>query len=271
MRNAKNIWLTIAYDGTGFSGWQRQPNARTVCGELEILLSKLCRIPVQLAASSRTDAGVHARGQSAHFTGDVRIPVAGLVRAANDALAKSRLERVGEIGIVSAVEMPLSFHSRFDAAGKRYRYRIRNTDQPDLFLRNYCYHVSRPLDIKAMEAAAGFLLGEQDFRCFMSAGGQPQKTTVRRIDGCAVHRSGEDVLIDVSGSGFLYRMVRNIVGTLVEVGTGMRSPEEMKEIVRSLDRSRAGHTAPAQGLYLEEVFYDACAMAKRRAGEGFGR
>jgi tRNA pseudouridine38-40 synthase len=255
MIQEKTIHLTIAYDGTGFSGWQRQPCGRTVCGELEKLLSGVCGIPVELFGASRTDAGVHARGQSASFTGLMGIPATGIARAANDALSPSRLERAGEIQILSALEKPAGFHARYDAKGKRYAYRIRNAPRTDLFLRNYCYQVTAPLDAAAMQEAASVLVGEQDFRCFLSAGGNPQKTTVRRIDGCQVQRDGEDILLTISGTGFLYHMVRNIAGTLVEVGAGKRPPGEMKQILESRDRSRAGHTAPPQGLYLDEVFY----------------
>lgn len=255
MVEEKNILLTIAYDGTGFSGWQRQPHARTVCGELEGLLSTVCGIPVELFGASRTDAGVHARGQSASFSGRMGIPASGIERAVNDALSQNRLERIGEIRIVSALEKPMGFHARYDAKGKRYRYRIRNADSADLFLRNYCYQVTESLDTEAMREAASFLVGEQDFRCFLSAGGNPQKTTVRRIDSCSVEKQDDEIILTVSGSGFLYHMVRNITGTLVEIGTGKRPPEQMKQILESRDRSKSGHTAPPQGLYLEEVFY----------------
>ncbi len=251
----KNILLTIAYDGTGFSGWQRQPHGRTVCGELEGHLSALCGFPVALFGASRTDAGVHARGQAASFSGRMGIPAAGIQRALNNALSQNRLEQTGEIRILSALEKPPGFHARYDAKGKRYTYRIRNAPRTDLFLRHYCYQVTEPLDAEAMDKAAAFLVGEQDFRCFLSAGGNPQKTTVRRIDGCRVERLGEDVVLTVSGNGFLYHMVRNIAGTLAEIGAGKRPPGEMKRILESRDRARAGPTAPPQGLYLEEVFY----------------
>ena len=255
MADERNFWLIIAYDGTGFSGWQRQPAARTVCGALEELLSDLCRTPVELTAASRTDAGVHVLGQSANFICSTGMPAEGLLRAANDALAQSRLERVGEIEIVSAVEMPLAFHARYDAKGKRYRYRIRNAEKPDIFLRNQCYQIADPLDCEAMQQAASHLPGEKDFRCFLSAGGNPQKSTVRRIDSCTVARQGDEVYIDIEGNGFLYHMARNIAGTLAEIGLGRRDPDDMISIIESKDRQSAGHTAPPQGLYLEEVFY----------------
>jgi tRNA pseudouridine38-40 synthase len=184
------------------------------------------------------------------------IPAQGIMRAANDALARSRLERVGEIQIVRAEEMPLSFHARYDATGKRYRYRIRNAEHPDLFLRNRCYQITTPLDERAMQEAAFALVGEQDFKCFVSAGGNATKTTVRRIDRCTVVRCGEDITIEIEGNGFLYHMVRNIAGTLIEIGAGKKRPQDMLHIIESRDRAKAGHTAPPQGLYLEEVFYE---------------
>lgn len=255
MVEEKTILLTIAYDGTGFSGWQRQPNARTVCGELERILSSILGFPLELFGASRTDAGVHARGQSASFSGMMGIPAGGILRAVNDALSPSRLECAGEIRIVSAEERPSGFHARYDSRGKRYSYRIRNAKEPDLFLRNYCYQIAEPLNEEAMQEAATWLVGEHDFRCFLSAGGNPQKSTVRRIDTCDVDRRGDEIFLSISGSGFLYHMVRNITGTLVEIGAGKRPAADMKKILESGVRSDAGHTAPPQGLYLEEVFY----------------
>ncbi len=255
MVEEKTILLTIAYDGTGFSGWQRQPNARTVCGELERILSSVLGFPLELFGASRTDAGVHARGQSASFSGMMGIPAGGILRAVNDALSPSRLECAGEIRIVSAEERPSGFHARYDSRGKRYSYRIRNAKEPDLFLRNYCYQIAEPLNEEAMQEAATWLVGEHDFRCFLSAGGNPQKSTVRRIDTCDVDRRGDEIFLSISGSGFLYHMVRNITGTLVEIGAGKRPAADLKKILESGVRSAAGHTAPPQGLYLEEVFY----------------
>ena len=251
----KTILLTIAYDGTGFAGWQRQPVERTVCVELEKVLSELCGMGVKLQGASRTDAGVHAMGQCATFSGDFGIPVDRLALAANDALAKDRLERVGEIYIVSAREKPKGFHARFDAKGKRYIYKIRNAETPDIFCRNYFYQIKKPLDVSAMQAAACLLVGEQDFCCFMATGSTEQKTTVREIYDCSITSEGEFVTLSVSGNGFLYNMVRIIAGTLVEVGYGKKEVSSIPEMISSLNRSKAGHTAPPQGLYLKEVFY----------------
>jgi tRNA pseudouridine38-40 synthase len=268
----KNILLTIAYDGSGFSGWQRQPNARTVCGELEALLSDICGALVQLNGCSRTDAGVHAKGQRASFISDCPVPAERLARVMNDRLAKDRLEGVGEIRILEAKEMPEDFHARFDSRGKRYVYRIRAGwgeagSGPDVFSRNYCYQVREKLDAEAMKKAASYIIGTHDFKCFEAAGSTPRESTVRtsyslEIDCSPAQNSGpatgaalQDITVRIEGDGFLYNMVRIITGTLVEVGQRKRSPESIKDTIASLDRSRAGHTAPPQGLYLDEIFY----------------
>lgn len=259
----RNILLTIEYDGTGFSGWQRQPGKRTVQGELERVLSVLCACPVQIDGTGRTDAGVHALGQCASFSGEFAIPTERLVKAANDMLADSRL-RGGDVRVVSAREVEPGFHARFSAKGKKYVYRIRNGPQMPVFLRNYRYHVKTPLDLTAMEAAVRAFEGTHDFAGFMSAGSNLKGSTVRTIWEASLkaeskpERDGtesREIAISVSGDGFLYNMVRIIAGTLVDVGSGKIFPEEMPEIVASKDRGRAGHTAPPQGLYMAEVYF----------------
>ncbi|MBR0416556.1 MAG: tRNA pseudouridine(38-40) synthase TruA [Firmicutes bacterium] len=251
----KNILLKIAYDGTGFSGWQRQPGSRTVCGEIERVLSSLTGEDIKLDGTSRTDAGVHALGQCASFRSDMKIPVENLAKAMNDAFAKDRLEGIGEIRILEAREMPEDFHARYSSKGKRYIYRISCGKDPDVFCRNYCYQIKKDLDADAMREAAGYIVGEHDFACFQSAG-SPKESTVRTVYSLSVEKDGGNVLISVSGNGFLYNMVRIITGTLVEVGLGKRTPESVKDAIDSCDRQKAGHTAPPQGLYLDEVFFD---------------
>ena len=253
----KNILLTVAYDGTDFSGWQRQPQRRTVQGELERILSELCRRDIIINGTSRTDAGVHALGQRASFQGDFGIPPERIARAANNLLSAGRGRGgVGDVRILSAAQVPLDFHARFSAKGKRYIYRIRNEAIPDLFRRNHCYQISQPLDVEAMASAGKYIVGEHDFQCFMSAGGQEMESTVRTVYDLEVAREGAEVAISISGNGFLYNMVRIITGTLVEVGLGKRQPRELSEIIEKGDRRLAGHTAPPQGLYLMEVFYE---------------
>ena len=253
----KNILLTIEYDGSEFCGWQIQPNVRTAQGELEKVLSKLCNEQISVNGTSRTDAGVHALGQRASFRGDFGIPTERIALAANNLLSggMNALNRVGDIRIVRAEEVPWDFHARFNAKGKMYRYVIRNTDEVDIFRRNYCYQIRELLDLEPMKKAAKDILGTHDFQCFQAAGGQKRETTVRTVYSLDISKDGDNIQIDIKGDGFLYNMVRIIVGTLVEVGEKKISPEEIKKIIESKDRQNAGHTAPAAGLYLMEVYY----------------
>ena len=254
----RNILLTIEYDGSGFSGWQRQPQARTVQGRLEEVLSRVCATEIKVNGTSRTDAGVHALGQRASFRGEFGIPTDRIMLAANNLLAGGRqaLKGVGDVRITALEEVPPDFHARFNACGKKYRYLIRNLPEPDIFRRNYCYQVPQPLDLTAMREAAAYIVGTHDFKCFQAAGGEEKETTVRTIHRLHIDRCGEDVIIEISGDGFLYNMVRIITGTLVEVGLGKRDPVQLQAIIESRDRQKAGHTAPAAGLYLVEVYYE---------------
>lgn len=286
----KNILLTIAYDGSRFHGWQRQPREITVQGYLEQTFSRLFGREILLSGTSRTDAGVHALGQRASFQADISIPTDRLARVLNNALC-GREEgsfALAPVRILSAEEMPEGFHARFDSRGKKYIYRICTAKEPDIFRRNYVYHVfGRPtggrdsLDLQAMQQAAACLIGTHDFKSFESAGGNPRETTVRTIFDARVRRAGEieagrvtadnqrgtgaeaglpgvqedELLFEISGDGFLYNMVRIITGTLVEAGLGKRDPEEIPEIIEAKNRQAAGHTAPPYGLYLAEVYY----------------
>ncbi len=262
----RNILLTIEYDGTNFSGWQRQPGIRTVQGELEKVLTRLCREPVVLSGTSRTDAGVHALGQRASFQCGPGIPAGRIPLAANNLLAGSLGTgyACGDIRITAAQEMPPDFHARFNACGKTYRYILRYGGAPEVFDRNYCYHVKGSLDVLSMQKAAAFMEGTHDFACFQAAGGTPRETTVRTIYSLQVKEAAEnEVHIEVTGDGFLYNMVRIITGTLVEIGQGRRNPEEISGILASGDRRKAGHTAPPQGLYLLEIYYSEEVMKER--------
>lgn len=254
----RNLLLTIQYDGTGFHGWQRQPGQRTVQGELEAVLSVLCRQPVTLAGASRTDAGVHALGQRAGFSGTFGIPTDRIAVAATRLLP-------GDVRIAAAEEVAPDFHPRFDAVGKTYAYRIRNHPDPSVLERDRHWHIERPLDADAMDEAAGRIVGEQDFRSFLAAGGNEPETTVRRMFRADCRREGDDIVFTVTGSGFLYNMVRILTGTLVEVGLGKRKPADLRAIIAGRDRALAGRTAPPQGLYLMEVYYDPAAI-DRAAG-----
>ena len=163
--------------------------------------------------------------------------------------------RVGAIRIVDVEEKDPEFHARFDSRGKMYRYIIRNSEDVDIFSRKYSYQITEPLDVDAMNEAAAYIVGTRDFACFQAAGGNERETTVRTIYSLDVKRQGENVILEVSGDGFLYNMVRIITGTLVEVGLGIKKAAELEEIVAGADRRKAGHTAPPNGLYLVEVYY----------------
>ena len=253
----RNILLTIEYDGSCFSGWQRQPAARTVQGELERVLSKICACDISINGTSRTDAGVHALGQRASFKGEFGIPTDRIMRAANNLLAggQNSQNAVGDMRITEVREMPMDFHARFDAKGKTYRYVISNGEEPDIFRRNYCCYVEKPLDLEKMKRAAEQIVGTHDFRCFQAAGGNERLTTVRTIHKLDIYKEAKDVIIEVTGDGFLYNMVRIIAGTLIEVGLGKKSPKDIPKMIESKDRQKAGHTAAPGGLYLMEIFY----------------
>lgn len=248
-------------------------------GELEKALSQLCRQPITLDGTSRTDAGVHALGQCATFHGEFGIPTDRIPKALSDRF--SRIGRDGDLRVVAAEEKPMGFHARFDSKGKKYRYMIRCGAGMPVFLSNYRYHVRDALDIEAMREAAAQIVGTHDFACFQAAGGTPRETTVRTIHSLDIEVSppfdsaftagqaaqassggravcctpSTDIAIEVSGDGFLYNMVRIITGTLVDVGAGRIRADRIGGIIDSADRRQAGHTAPPQGLYLVEVFY----------------
>lgn len=271
--------LTIAYDGSTFHGWQKQPGERTVQGYLEQTMSRLFDREILLSGTSRTDAGVHAFGQRASFRTDIGIPTEKIALVVNNALCAKEGHESGRGGfakspirILKAEEMSADFHARFDSKGKRYVYRIcagcgeaaarKGMDEVQrslIFERNYVYHVNERLDAEAMDEAAKRFEGEHDFKSFEASGGNPRETTVRRMLQAGVRETDSGPLqkieFSIKGDGFLYNMVRIMTGTLVEVGQGKRRPEEISEIIEAADRQRAGHTAPPGGLYLAEVFY----------------
>ena len=263
----KNILLTIAYDGTEFCGWQKQPDQRSVQGEVESALSKVCAQPIQINGTSRTDAGVHSYGQRANFIAEFSIPTEKIPLVANGMFAAAATGKgkgrktAGDIVILRAEEVPEDFHARFHAIGKRYIYKIKNSPLPDPFQRNYCYQIGQTLDIGAMMRAAAHLIGTYDFKCFQAAGGKELESTVRTIYGAKLIKllstktGQEDLQLEIIGDGFLYNMVRIITGTLIDIGLCKKKPEDIAEIIASKNRQLAGHTAPPQGLYLQEVFY----------------
>ena len=262
-----NLLLKIAYDGSGFHGWQRQPGLRTVQGVLEEKLEYIVRAPVQIEGTSRTDAGVHALGQCATLRGDFGIPADRIPLALNNLLS--------DIAILSAEEKPEGFHARFSAAGKTYAYRFAVSPPNEIFLRNYACILAKSPNIDKMNEAAKYLEGTHDFACFRAAGGAEPESTVRTIFAARITKgTGKDpagapyetVESEVTGDGFLYNMVRIIAGTLAEVGSGKIRPEEIADIIAAKDRALAGPTAPPGGLYLKEVYFDNKALIAH-AGE----
>jgi tRNA pseudouridine38-40 synthase len=245
----RHIRLVVEYDGTALSGWQRQANAPTVQQHLEEALAKLLTHEVSVSGASRTDAGVHARGQVASFHTERAIPLHGIRRGLNSLLPET-------IAIREAIEVGEDFHPRFSATGKHYRYTIYRGADRSPRLRDRAWHHPAPLDVAAMRTGAGALVGEHDFAAFRAAG-CAARTTVRRIDAIDLAESAEGLLtIDVRGTAFLRNMVRIMVGTLVEVGNGSWPVTQVAEILAGKDRTKAGPTAPAHGLELVEVLYD---------------
>lgn len=252
--------LTLAYDGTNFGGWQWQPNRRTVQDELEKAVETITGVRSRFVASGRTDAGVHALGQVAAFSSETGIDPAGLLKGLNAKVPD-------DIFIFDVVEVPLAFHPIRDAVRKRYRYVVQDGPLRDIFDRQYAWHVRQPLDEQAMLEASRLLLGEHDFASFQTSGSSRLTTernvldiSVERVDGARTSR----VHVEVEADGFLFNMVRNIVGTLVEVGKGTRPVAWTREVLESRDRRRAGMTAPAQGLFMIGVHYDADSTSMER-------
>ncbi len=243
--------LTIAYDGAEFAGWQLQANARTVQGVIELGLARLCGRPLRPMAAGRTDSGVHATGQvlSLPVPDEVGLPAKAFVFGLNRLLPE-------DVAILSAAEAPEGFDARRDATSKHYRYRILNRRTRQPLLRRSHWLIYRPLAIESMREAAALLLGRHDFAAFRASDCQA-KTTVRRLDRLALEGGGADEWIfEVEGPAFLKHMVRNLVGTLVEVGYGQRSPADIQRLLEGRDRRLAGRTAPAHGLTLVSVRYD---------------
>ena len=243
-----NVKLTIQYDGTRYDGWQRQGNTdNTLQGRLEGVLSRMVGKPVEIQGAGRTDAGVHARGQVA----SVHLPEGYTPQEVQNYLNRYLPE---DVAVVEVVEVGERFHARLSATGKEYRYHIRMGSVPNVFARKYQYRVEEPLDIPAMERAAGYLTGKHDFRSFCG-NRRFKKSTVREVFHIGVEVCGSDLTLIYRGDGFLYNMVRILTGTLLEVGLGQRTPESMVDILEAKERTAAGKTAPAQGLVLQEVYY----------------
>lgn len=261
----RNIRLLIAYDGTEFHGWQHQPGYRTVQESIQQAIRRVVRHQIALIGSGRTDAGVHAKGQVANFETTCEIPCDNLRKAIGSRLAK-------DISILRADEVPMGFRSTFDAVSKLYSYTIHNAQGRPVEeqLQRYAYHFWHPLDDDRMRRAAAVLVGTHDFAAFASKGSE-RETTVRTVLRAEVCRRYDEVLIDVEGTGFLYNQVRNMAGTLIEIGRGHWSPEYAAEILAGHDRSKAGPTAPARGLCLQWVRYDLTRPAESYVRTAFER
>ncbi len=241
------IRLTIAYDGTNYCGWQVQPNGTSVQEMIDRELSKLFKTKIKTVGASRTDAGVHALGNVAAFEVETRMPPGKIAYALNAGLPS-------DIVVLSSEEVPDDFHPRYSESIKTYEYHILNRRFPHPLKRHYTYFYHHPLDVKSMDDAAVFLIGEQDFSSFASIHAQTN-TFVRRIVDCNVRRVGDEVVLTISGYGFLYNMVRIIAGTLIEVGGGMREVRDIPRILEARNRNEAGPTAPPEGLVLVGIRY----------------
>lgn len=244
----RNIKLILTYDGTRYKGWQRLTGEdNTIQGRLETVLSRVLGQPIEVSGSGRTDAGAHALGQVASFHCDSAMPCGELLERLRQYLPE-------DIGVLSCQEAAPRFHARLNAVSKTYRYSVWNSTDPCVFRRKFTYRLEAPLDLAAMEQAAAFLRGTHDFRSFCS-NKKFKKSTVRTIHSLDITRAGPELLFTVRGDGFLYNMVRILVGTLLEIGQGRRAPEDIPAILEAKNREAAGYTVPASGLFLMEVSY----------------
>ena len=252
----RHILLTLAFRGTAYHGFQVQANAATVAQTLQDALEKLLGKREEIKGCSRTDAGVHAAAYGVSFFTDAQIPCIKLPLALNAHLP-------ADIRVCTAREVPPDFHARYSAKTKTYLYRIFNSSIDSPFEEGLSWRINAPLDTGAMQQAAAALVGQHDFATFMSAGStieQQGGSTVRTVTDCRVLRQGNEIQIFITADGYLYNMVRIIAGTLAEIGAGRQAAAEMPHILAACDRSTAGPTAPAKGLFLYEVTYDAKAL-----------
>lgn len=244
----RNIKLTIQYDGSRYKGWQKLGDMdMTIQSKLELVLSKMVDEKIEVTGSGRTDVGVHALCQVANFKTNSTIHVNDIMQYLYEYLPE-------DIVVIKAEEVDERFHSQYNVVSKKYTYRIWNSKYHDPFLRKYTTHVHEPLDIDKMRRATAYLIGEHDFTSFHSTRSQ-KKSSIRTIYSITIENKSELIEITCHGDGFLHNMVRIIAGTLIEVGTGRMKPEYVKEIIDKKDRTLAGPTAPAKGLFLVDVEY----------------
>lgn len=243
----RKIKLTIAYNGANYAGWQVQNNAITVQGNIIEACKKIFKCETSVMGASRTDAGVHAYGQVATIEIESNIETKKIPYALNAHLPS-------DIVVQNAIEVDKKFHPRYNAKNKTYIYKIYNAEFPLPQLNDFTYFYYKKLDVKKMEIAAKQFIGEHDFKAFCSAG-TSVKTTIRTIYDCSISKENNLITVSIKGNGFLYNMVRIIIGTLIEVGIGKTHPKEIIEIINSKNRSMAGKTAPAKGLSLLQIEY----------------
>ena len=244
----KRVELIVAYDGTNYCGWQVQPNGVSVEEVLNRHLTELLGEPIRVTGASRTDSGVHALGNRAVFDTNARIPADKICFALNERLP-------ADISVQGSRQVPDDFHPRRRNSRKTYEYRILTRKLPLPTRRFYSYFVYVPLDVEKMRQAASWLVGRHDFKSFCSSGSQVTDT-VREIESIQIEREGDEIAVTVTGSGFLYNMVRIIVGTLLRIGMGAWPPERVREILAARDRMAAGPKAPARGLTLIGIAYE---------------
>ena len=244
----RNIKLTIEYDGKEYNGWQKQPNKLNIQGEIERAIETITGEKVELNASGRTDAGVHGLGQVANFKTNSKIPTDKFAIAINSQVKNS-------IRIINAEEADERFHSRYNCKQKTYRYIINNSPYGSAVYRNLEYHMPIKLDFDKMKKAIKYFEGQHDFKGF-KASGTSSKSSIRTIYKAEIKQDGDRIIIELTGNGFLYNMVRIISGTLLDVGLGKINPDDIPSIIESKDRTKAGKTLPPQGLYLVKVDYD---------------
>jgi len=244
----RNFKLVLRYDGANYHGWQLQRDVCTVQGVVEEAIERVAGVKARVHASGRTDAGVHARGQVVHFKAQTDISPRALKARLNESLPR-------DIRVLSVEEAPLSFHSRYDASSKVYRYSILNCRIAGRYTARSAHVFSPKLDLDRMQSAARYLVGTHDFSSFGVNPGREVESATRTIKRLELTRQGHYIFVEVEADGFLYKMVRSIVGTLLKVGAGKIEPEEMPAILESRDRCRAGPTAPPHGLCLLEVKY----------------
>lgn len=243
----RNIKIVLEYDGTNYFGWQRQNNGTTIQETLENTISKITGESIGIIGCSRTDSGVHAKEYVANFKTMSAIPGDKFKYAINSKLPK-------DIAILHSEEADLDFHSRYNSKGKTYSYTILNREMPVALYRNYVYHYKHSLDVEAMKEGAKYFIGLHDFEAFKTKGSSV-KTSIRDVKELYIYKEQDHIKLYITADGFLYNMVRIIVGTLIDIGLYKNKPEYIKEIIVSKDRNKAGKVVPANGLCLEKVYY----------------